>query len=172
MINVHASAELIMKGKTNINTFECDFHSATSRDFHFQEKDIKDNRIVLEEAELYFDIDSCECSIELISKDLASALNARQFPHIVIDLQEIQLNQSNKLKSMTVSVEMSGESLEYQIIPKKIIRNNEGMLLVKGLLEIDMRDYKIKPPNKMLGLIKVEPLVVVEYVINFNKSNS
>ena len=57
-------------------------------------------------------------------------------------------------------------------LPVKIIKNDNGIVTVRGNKKLLMTDYGIKPPTFMLGVLKTGNEVSVEFEVALKGTNS
>ncbi|MFM7896359.1 MAG: YceI family protein, partial [Flavobacterium sp.] len=79
-------------------------------------------------------------------------------PHIVINVKEINTAKENITAKLNVKI--AGVEKEY-LVPVIFNSNTNN---VKGLLKLNIKDFKLKSPKKLLGMVVVNDNVD----INFN----
>jgi polyisoprenoid-binding protein YceI len=94
----------------------------------------------------------------MITKDFKNILKANEYSHIIFEVKEI--TKQKEIVSAKVKVEIASETKEYTIPITFDSKNNN----VKGLLKINIKDFNLKSPKKLLGIIVVNDVVE----INFN----
>jgi hypothetical protein len=105
------------------------------------------------------------CTDKLVYKDFLTLLKAELYPYLEIDIPiysgiEYNSGDSVLLKGMTITV--AGVSKEYDINCKIDRVNNESQIL-NGTSRIKLTDLKIVPPVKLLGLIKVQNEIIINF---------
>lgn len=157
-VKITNKSEVSIKGKSNVNSFECKYDS------DFIENDLQisitrnNNKILLEGAKLSIKSTGFDCAHKMITKDFKTILKADDYPHIVINVKEISTTKENIAAKLNVTI--AGIDKEY-LVPVSYNQNTNN---VKGQLRLDIKDFKLKSPKKLLGMIVVNDKVD----INFN----
>ena len=157
-VKITNKSEVTIKGKSNVNSFECKYNS------DFIENDLQvsiarnNNKILLDGAKIAIKSTGFDCAHKMITKDFKSILKADEYPHIVINVKEINTAKENITAKLNVKI--AGVEKEY-LVPV-IFNSNKNN--VKGLLKLNIKDFKLKSPKKLLGMVVVNDNVD----INFN----
>ena len=157
-VKITNKSEVSIKGKSNVNSFECKYNP------NFIENDLQvsiarnNNKIVLEGAKLSIKSTGFDCAHKMITKDFKTILKADDYPHIVINVKEISTTKENIAAKLNVTI--AGIDKEY-LVPVSYNQNTNN---VKGQLKLNIKDFKLKSPKKLLGMIVVNDKVD----INFN----
>lgn len=161
-IKVSSKSTLYVEGKTNINKFNCNFDITTIDNKIPVTYSVSDNSIKFHNAQLTLKNTCFDCGNKGMNKDFQKLLKTETYPQIVLTLQTISLNSINQDEvKATINIDMAGTSKTYHTFVK--VSENEGYA-VNGQLEIDITDFNLEPPQKMLGMIKVNETIT----INFN----
>ncbi|MDP5028228.1 MAG: YceI family protein [Flavobacterium sp.] len=154
-VKITNKSEVIIKGKSNVNSFECKYNS------EFIENDLhvsitrNNSKIVLEGAKLEIKSAGFDCAHKMITKDFKSILKADDYPHIEINVKEINTAKENITTKLHVKI--AGTEKEY-IVPATYNQSNGN---VKGLLKLNIKDFKLKSPKKLLGMVVVNDNVEI-----------
>ncbi|MFN7044246.1 MAG: YceI family protein [Flavobacterium sp.] len=157
-VKITNKSEVVIKGKSNVNSFECKYDS------DFIQNDLQvsisrnNSKILLDGAKLAIKSTGFDCAHKMITKDFKTILKADEYPHIVINVKEINTIKENI--SAKINVKIAGIEKEY-LVP---ITYNPSNGNVKGLLKLNIKDFKLKSPKKLLGMVVVNDHVE----INFN----
>jgi len=116
------------------------------------------SKIVLDGAKLAIKSTGFDCAHKMITKDFKTILKADEYPHIVINVKEI--NTIKESITAKLHVKIAGVEKEY-VVPITYNPNNGN---VKGLLKLNIQDFQLKSPKKLLGMVVVNDNVE----INFN----
>ena len=157
-VKITNKSEVTIKGKSNVNSFECKYNS------DFIENDLQvsiarnNSKILLDGAKIAIKSTGFDCAHKMITKDFKSILKADEYPHIVINVKEINTAKENITAKLNVKI--AGVEKEY-LVPVIFNSNTNN---VKGLLKLNIKDFKLKSPKKLLGMVVVNDNVD----INFN----
>ncbi len=159
-IEVLQNSELSITGDTNINKFGCEFNTfylEQCREVVYQKEG---NSISFKNAILTLKNEGFDCGNKAINKDFHSLLNTKEYPKITLELTEIILDKVDKGKA-SVKINIAGKEMTY-IVPIEIVAAPVNRFI--GKLKLDIRDFGLEPPKKLLGLIVIKE----EIDINFN----
>jgi hypothetical protein len=156
-VKITNKSEVTIKGKSNVNSFECKYNS------EFIENDLhvsisrNNSKILLEGAKLDIKSTGFDCAHKMITKDFKSILKAEEYPHIVLNVKEINAIKENI--TAKINVKIAGIEKEY-MVPVVYNENNGN---VKGQLKLNIKDFKLKSPKKLLGMVVVNDNVEISF---------
>jgi hypothetical protein len=176
-VQIAQESHLVINGHTNVNTFSCGYNGnfypdtlsvntiATSGCLRFKNADIR------LKTELF------DCSNKMMNPDFRNLLKSDQYPYIRIKVLEIDKNPgqvknylvSNYDRNMlllTVAITIAGQKKIYNL-PIEVAgdRNNN---FYKGHLKMNIRDFGLTPPRKMLGLVVVDEMVSIDFMVKIS----
>lgn len=156
-VKITNKSEVTIKGKSNVNSFECKYNS------DFIENDLQvimnknNGKIVLDGAKIDIKSTGFDCAHKMITKDFKSILKAEEYPHIVINVRELIIVKESI--SAKLNVKIAGIEKEY-MVPVAYNQNNGN---VKGQLKLNIKDFKLKSPKKLLGMVVVNDNVEISF---------
>lgn len=161
-IIIKPESNLIIKGKTNLNTFDCSFDVLNLKNpipvFYTVEKGkmfFKETNLVLENA-------CFDCDNKAMNKDFRELLKTGEHPKIYLRIKELENVNTDKATLMVhLNMEIAGITIPYKV-PVKIEAEKEN-LFVRGKLAVDICDFNLEPPKKLLGIIKVDNEIEVDF---------
>jgi len=158
---ITSNSKLVVKGKTNVNTFDCEFNVTTLKNpipVFFQ---IEDNKMVFKKTELVLENACFDCGNKSMNKDFQELLKTNAYPNIFLKLKELEtIDKEDSFLQATIELEIAGVKKQYQIPVTLEEKNN---LFVKGILELNICDFNITPPKKLLGLICVNETIEIDF---------
>lgn len=163
-IYILPKSELKIKGKSNINKFTCDFNFFKLENplvISYQEKENKRyfNSATLPIKNIFFD-----CGGRQINKDFHKLLNTKEFPQILIQLKEIEYLQES-IKAC-IEMEIAGVSKTYTL---HVTQTKENIHNILGVLELDISDFNLESPTKLLGIIVVSDIIEIDFNLSFKE---
>lgn len=156
-----SESALKIKGKTNVSKFECEFNMKVLSDsigisymHHNDHLKFTDTKLRL--PNFHFD-----CGGKGINKDFHQLLNSEEYPQILIILKElVPIESTSKSAQVTVEIVISNVMNTYSV-PIQI--DTSDQLLVSGTLPLNINDFNLSPPSKVMGMIKVSPIIEIEF---------
>ena len=155
---------LKIKGKTNVSTFECNFNmNALSDSIKINYKDL-DKIIKFNKATLVLPNLQFNCGGKAINNDFKKLLNTEEFPEIIINLKKISKVGIDK-NTITATVEiMICNIVNTYTIPVTIVK--EDRIFVRGTMPLNINDFSLSAPTKMLGMVKVSSQIEIQFSLN------
>jgi len=102
---------------------------------------------------------------KMVYKDFLKLLKVTSYPDIKIFMDEEQFNalySGSNFYLANIGVIVSGVSRYYRI-PCTISPCVDGRITVSGRQELMLTDFKLEPPEKTLGLIKVQNQLIINF---------
>ena len=151
-------SKLQIRGNSNINKFKCDFNVLEIKNpiplFYEQ----KENKIYFKKATLALRNSCFDCGSRGINKDFHKLLKSNKFPQIFLNLKEIE--KKDNIIEASVEMIIAGISKTYKL-PVEI--EGDDSLLVSGVLNLNISDFNLKAPKKLLGLIVVSENIEIDF---------
>ncbi|RIA09132.1 YceI-like domain-containing protein [Flavobacteriaceae bacterium MAR_2010_72] len=159
------NSELLIKGKTNINTFKCKFNINKIVNPIPLYYEIVDDKMLFHEAKLVLANTCFDCGSNVINKDFRELLKTDEYPEISLKLKEIhKLPKSTTSIKAHVQIRIAGKSRTYTV-PLEI--NNDETICASGVLGLNICDFDLVAPKKALGLIVVSEDIEIQFQLNF-----
>ncbi len=153
-----SKSEVAIKGKSNVNSFECNYNSNYLSKETIEIEFLKENtKTKVKGAIIYIKSDGFDCGNKMITKDFKTILKSDVYSYITINLKELVENKSNY--TAIIDVTIAGFKKEYSLP----VTFNSKNLNVKGQLKLNIKDFKLKSPKKLLGMIKVNDNVEIDF---------
>ena len=154
-------SKLVVKGKTNVSTFNCIFNVKELKNPIPVFFEITNNKMVFKKTELVLENACFDCGNKGINKDFQDLLKSKTYPQIFLKLKELEkIDEENSFLQATLELKIAGVVKQYQI-PVKLEGEND--LFVKGLLVLNICDFNITPPKKLLGIITVNETIEIDF---------
>lgn len=159
---VKNNSEVSISGTSNVNSFICCYDIAKLEtpipvDFMYNGKNMIFKSTVLE-----LENNSFDCGHKAINKDFKKLLKTETYPKIKLQLLGIQELEAHKeVYKAHVKIYIADCAKTYYF-PVTVTKNE--MYQVTGELNLNLQDFNLEAPKKMLGLIVVHD----EITVNFN----
>lgn len=166
-----ATSRLWIEGRSNINEFECQanqyFGEATLIDNDNQiEFQLDDQERVFLQVEIR--VDGFECGKNRMNKDLQVALKSSEFPEItfMFDSAEILEMPSDHDQAFELEVRglltVAGNTREIRFNTRAYFLESHKVRAI-GKTTIKMSDFDVVPPTALMGLIKADDELSVNF---------
>lgn len=175
-----ASSRLWIEGRSNISEFECQANQ------YFGEASLIDNddpiEFKSEEQERVFlkveiRVDGFECGKSRMNKDLQEALKSSEFPEITFMFDSAEILEMPSENDQAFELEVRG-ALTVAGNSKDIRFNARAYFLEAnkvraiGKTTIKMSDFDVVPPTALLGLIKADDELSVNFDLIASETNA
>ncbi|TRZ46184.1 YceI family protein [Robertkochia solimangrovi] len=172
VVGITSKSTLRIVGKTNVNTFTCDYDIADLSDPHRIAYHGHGKHVKFDAATLILNNKNFDCGGKAINKDFHKLLRTEEHPYITLELKKLDGDQATPNDfTATVEIEIVDKSNTYEI-PVKV--DKQADYHVTGSLMVDLNDYGIEPPTKVMGMIKVKDEIDIQfdlYLQHLNKPN-
>ncbi|WP_455169856.1 YceI family protein [Aegicerativicinus sediminis] len=158
-------SKLTIVGSTNINDFECKFDIAELTEPVVIDYNENNQVLKFSKAALKLRNKSFDCGSRPINKDFLSLLKTENYPEITLKLKEIFWKNDPTKVNAVAEIEIAGIRKTYNVNVKA---SNENNLVVSGLLKLNIEDFNLKAPKKVLGLIVVEKIIDIKFILNLS----
>jgi len=163
---VQNESTLTIQGKSNVNTFGCDAVRYNKPDTILCSPEDPTSKLVTLKGSLEIGIDKFDCHNKILTSDLRKTLKADQYPTLTVKfltLERSPLIESNKdcLRGW-VEIDLAGTSRRFEI-NYTFAKSNSPYIQLNGKRTFNFSDFKLTPPRKLGGLIKVEDSFNVDF---------
>lgn len=160
-ILVSSKSQLQINGTSNITDFECGynikrFNEPVSIQYYYSEGFIRFEKSVLILENTGFD-----CGGNRINKDFHGLLKSERYPQITLKLKEVKLNPNKENKAdALIEIEIAGISNAYLMETEYSYDEDWN---ISGKLKLNIQDFSLKTPKKMLGLVVVSENIEISF---------
>ena len=179
-VQINKGSYLIAHGRTNLTKFHCQYIKSLSDTLLVMITRDERNKLILKNAEISLSVMEFDCGNKLITKDFRKLLQASDFPELKVEAIDIQSTKSlhenqnpeqyqSAISSAKISVTIAGRQHDYQLEIREPVNSHRG--IYSGTLHVNIRDFGLVPPRKMLGLMKVNEKVDIDFYLNLSFSD-
>ena len=169
-IIISPKSELNIVGSSNVSDFQCLFefqnrNQALPVNFEETKGEIHFNRATLVLKNSNFD-----CGGRAINKDFHALLKTEKHPQIFLSLKKIKRKPNTKnVVEALVEIKIAGKSKHYTLNAKV---NQKDELNILGNLKLNINDFNLEAPKKMMGLIVVSEKIEINFNLVIEEKNS
>lgn len=160
------NSSLCIEGRSNVNSFKCDIVAYMNRDTILLYKDNSvEQKPILTKGGLIININRFDCHQNYVTADLKKTLKASENAYMKINLLSLgrfKVNVPDQQIKGFVEIQLAGINRKIEI-DYTISKSQAGILNLIGTKKLLFSDFKLVPPKKLAGLIKVEEEVTVRF---------
>ncbi|WOD42487.1 YceI family protein [Hwangdonia lutea] len=166
-VHITPESSLIIKGKTNVNKFDCEFDVQNLESSIPVLFEIEDRKMVFKETQLVLSNSCFDCGNKAMNKDFYNLLNSDEHPNIILKLKKIEGHLSkNNVVNAHIDIDIAGVVNSYNL-PLKF--EGEETMNVSGVLNVNICDFNLEPPKKALGLIVVDDWIQIQFQLKIRE---
>lgn len=151
---------------TNVDCFTCEYESNLTDTIALANDDVK-NLLFFEGIHLAIPVNFIDCHNNIMNRDMQNMLKANDHPQIMVDINNFKINKINSGTSIAeILINMDGVAKKYTITIANYFKNNR--LYFHGSFPVNLTDFYINPPSKLLGLVKVDKTIGISFSLAFN----
>lgn len=148
-VYITSESFMYIKGTSNVNTFTCVYDAATlSRKIPVTFKE-SGNSMHFSNVEMRLKNTGFDCGNKMMNKDFHELLQTDKYPEIHFKLLSI-IETPDRLTAQ-VAIEIAGIKKHYSFP----IEENGELAPLEGVLCLNITDFDLTPPKKMMGMIVV-----------------
>lgn len=158
---ITAESELHINGTSNVTDFKCQYNiQKLGRPIPIEYR-LENEVMTFEKSKLVLENTGFDCGGKGINKDFHGLLKSDIYPKITLRLKQITLKPlTPNAADALVEIEIAGISHTYTMAATF---HKEINWLISGQLKLNIQDYALKAPKKMLGLIVVSDNIEISF---------
>jgi hypothetical protein len=161
---VEKNSTLQVAGKSNVNSFVCEINRYDNRDTI--QLYGSTNQSIRLTGDLQMDVLNFDCHSSMINKDMQKTLKADVYPELKIRFLSLQSMPNFQARTEQIKgileVELAGVIKRFEMM-YTITRINNNFIQMSGNKNFTFSDFKLAPPQKFAGLIKIKD----DFNVNF-----
>jgi hypothetical protein len=106
--------------------------------------------------------------------DFYEMVSASEYPYIQISIEpkeKADFDETSGNTNFRTVISLAGQSRNY-IVPCDILFCENSEYILKGELEVELTDFKIKPPVKVFGAVKVSNEVFINFAFKLKNEEA
>jgi hypothetical protein len=160
---IDPESRLAIRGVTNVNTFTCKVNSYSGHDTLRYFCNNVASKLEFTTNRMTVPVRSFNCGSPQISKDFHKTLRSDRYPRLdinFISLENTALKHDSFVNGV-LDITLAGVTTRYTVRFALAIKNNT--MLLSGLQPVKFSDFRLKAPEKLKGLIRVQEGLNVEF---------
>lgn len=155
---------LSIQGKTNVNHFRLSFDSSITHQVRLK-KDNTNSEQANDEVLFRIPVKAFRADNPRLRKDFQTLLKAGRYPYIKVAIEKENLLDILKGIYLTdLKLELSLAGMQNPVQSQYDIRYDSSQkLMLEGLTTLNLKDFQLRPPQKMLGLIQVKNTILIKF---------
>jgi hypothetical protein len=168
---VESNSRLKINGSSNISPFQCDVLRYLHNDTLRFSPDVRTHQLHFSQRSVTIDIAEIDCHHRYVTSDLRKTLKYQQYPHLKIHLIRMEDPSRTKpgqsLKGV-VDIELGGHTKRIDI--EYTLKSQTGRYFhLEGKRSLLFSDFKLEPPRKLAGLIRINEDLDVSVQLFFRR---
>ncbi|MCL6216742.1 YceI family protein [Zunongwangia pacifica] len=159
---ISKESQLKINGDTNINSFNCVFNPQELPEKLIARFERKQQTLIFKNTSLKLRAKAFDCGSRPINRDFKDLIKAEKYPYIFLDLKELKLTAPNSAL-VTLNIEIAGIEKPYKVL----VKIDDSKSNYTGIINLNINDFKLEPPKKVFGLIKVKEEIQIEFDLYF-----
>lgn len=166
-------SQIFINGKTNVNDFSCQGLRNIKTDTLVLEYD-DFGKATFTEGKIRIEASKFDCQNRIMNKDFKETINSDSHPFITLELLSIQKPLSEVYYDASfqskVAITLAGHK---KVLPINLILERRGPHTVEmiGKKNLHFTDFNLTPPQKFMGMVKVENEIDVDFKLILTQLN-
>lgn len=156
--HISESSTIVINGTSNVSDFRC----------QARELDIE-SRVIYSDRSNYLNfqdpiaipVEKFTCDNPVMTRDFRELLKWEENEYIILRFDSILVRNNKGVNSGKGRIKLSGVENLYSF--NFNIMNLEDSVNIEGTKVLKMTDFHIEPPSRLMGLIKVEDLLIIDF---------
>lgn len=161
---VQPTSKLTIDGKTNVNAFQCGTARYTGSDTLVLIEGSR-RKPFFQKGYVGLDAASFDCGMPVMTHDFTKTIKADQYPAISVEFisfERIPIYTAQDKFKGKVKISLAGVTKTFQM-DCSIEPKDSGLIHLRGGRSFTFSDFELEAPKKMMGLIKVDDTLVVNF---------
>lgn len=163
---VQPSSRLTIDGKTNVNAFQCAITQYFGKDTLVLQEGPRNRRPVFKKGFVGLEASSFDCGMQVMTNDFGKTIKANKYPVVSIEFVSFERiprydGAEEKFKGK-LKISLGGVTKPFEM-NCTIETESSGVIHLKGGRDFTFSDFNLEPPSKMMGLVKVQDDLKVNF---------
>jgi hypothetical protein len=166
---VDSNSSLYIEGRSNLSSFYCEVTKYLEADTLKYVNDEANRQFIFINSSLSVAINDFDCHQRIITSDFRKTLKADQNRFLkiqFISLDAFDVRNPHQVVKGKVEIMLAGQ-LKCTTIDFKINATNSGLIQMNGTKNMLFSEFKVTPPKKLAGFIKIKEEIRVNFQLFF-----
>lgn len=151
---------------TNVDCFTCEYESALADTVSIKNNE-PGNMLSFEGFQLAIPVSFIDCHNDMMNSDLQDMLKMEDHPHILVNISDFETSKINYgAGKAEIALNIDGIEKKYEIDIANYFTKDE--LYFHGSFPVNLNDFCIDPPSRVLGLVKVDKVIKINFALAMN----
>lgn len=155
------NSKLEINGESNVNRFRCVFDSQKLNDTMLINYERVGSKLVFSNTLLRLENKEFDCGGRGINRDFHKLLKTEVHPEIKMSLNSVLLRQEKDSVLANIEYEINGVKKAYSV--RVFYAMDSDKLHISGNKTLNINNFKLQPPKKLLGIIKVKETINIDF---------
>ncbi len=160
--------DLVITGKSNLNKFNLFLGQESQAGAH----ELITGLFGLRSISFEIPLDRLSCKNKMILHDFYSLVNASEFPEVTIKMDADDFDRfvaETESHTTQASFYVTIAGITQKVRTHTLLSEDlAGNKTLRGNLTLSMNDFYLKPPKKMIGLVKLNDEVNINFIISIS----
>lgn len=163
---VQPASKIIINGKTNVNSYQCAITSYTGKDTLVLQEGGARRRPIFTQGFVGLEAQRFDCGMQLMTHDFRETIKYNEYPVVSIEFISFeripQLSTGKDSFNGRMRISLAGVAKPFNVICTIEVEPS-GLIHLKGGRSFTFSDFNLIPPTRMMGLVKVEDSIKVNF---------
>jgi hypothetical protein len=170
---VETGSSLVIDGSSNVNTFSCVVKKYLNCDTLRMFPEGRTRRLRFKQCTIHIDVGQIDCRHRFITSDLRKTLRYPEIEYMKIHFVSLDdpfpVSASQRIRGI-VDIELAGRMKRIELWFDVSHQASVRLLHLSGHKELMFSDFKLDPPKKMAGMIKINEELKVNVDLFFRRA--
>lgn len=158
-VHIKKGSQITISGKSNVNEFSCVYTTSIAPGCQIVDYNTLSSAIILDDAKIKLKSEAFDCGGRMINRDFNKLLQSEEYPNITITLTQISIKEDFFKVEAMIEIADQTNFYSFNIVPQQ----DHNYI---GNLELNINDFDMEAPRKLLGAIQVDPVINIEFDLN------
>ena len=162
---IHPTSSITIAGSTNVNKYKCIIAKYTGSDTLLLTAE-RGKGAHFKKGLVNLEASRFDCEKNIITKDFAETIQAKKYPQITINFLSFErvpeFKDSEEPFRCKFVITLANVAVPCDV-RAKIVKDKNNLIHLRGWHLFKFSDFKLDPPTKMMGMIKVDEMITVDF---------